>query len=283
VGIAGYGKLGQFIADKILNDEVVSQRLELVWVWNRSAEVFSTEAGSMLPEGVVLPNLDDFASRDADLIVEVAHPNISRDYGERFLEKANYLMGSPTAMADESINATVRSAAAIANGHGVYVPAGALWGGDDIQRMASTGSLRSLLVRMKKHPSSMKLQGALGEKLAAEYKEGSGEYIVYSGPLRALCPLAPNNVNTMACAAIAGHTLGFDGLQAELVADDALEAHVIDIEARGPIRPDGSSLSVITQRVNPAAPGAVTGSATYVSFVGSIMQANGRGDGVHLC
>ena len=40
------------------------------------------------------------------------------------------------------------------------------------------------------------------------------------GPLRALCPIAPNNVNTMACAAIAGHTLGFDGLQAVLVADD---------------------------------------------------------------
>jgi len=53
-----------------------------------------------------------------------------------------------------------------------------------------------------------------------------GEYIVYSGPLRALCPLAPNNVNTMACAAIAGHTVGFDGLQAELIADDSLQAHV---------------------------------------------------------
>jgi hypothetical protein len=25
-----------------------------------------------------------------------------------------------------------------------------------------------------------------------------------------LCPLAPNNVNTMACAALAAHNLGFD-------------------------------------------------------------------------
>ena len=77
--------------------------------------------------------------------------------------------------------------------------------------------------------------------------------------------------------------MGFDGLHAELVADETLQAHVIDIEAHGPLRPDGTSLSVVTQRINPAAPGAVTGSATYLSFLGSMMRASRRGDGVHLC
>ena len=38
----------------------------------------------------------------------------------------------------------------------------------------------------------------------------TGETVIYSGSVRELCPLAPNNVNTMAAAAIAGHTLGFD-------------------------------------------------------------------------
>jgi hypothetical protein len=37
-----------------------------------------------------------------------------------------------------------------------------------------------------------------------------GETVLFSGSVRELCPLAPNNVNTMAAAAIAGHTLGFD-------------------------------------------------------------------------
>ncbi len=40
-----------------------------------------------------------------------------------------------------------------------------------------------------------------------------------SGSVRGLCPLAPNNVNTMACAAIAAHNLGFDGVVGCLVAD----------------------------------------------------------------
>lgn len=41
----------------------------------------------------------------------------------------------------------------------------------------------------------------------------------FSGPVRALCSLAPNNVNTMAGASIAAHNLGFDGVTARLVAD----------------------------------------------------------------
>ena len=33
---------------------------------------------------------------------------------------------------------------------------------------------------------------------------------LYRGPVRELCPLAPNNVNTMAAAAVAAANLGFD-------------------------------------------------------------------------
>ena len=43
--------------------------------------------------------------------------------------------------------------------------------------------------------------------------------IFVSGPVRALCPLAPNNVNTMAAAAIIAKNLGFDGVQGRLIAD----------------------------------------------------------------
>ena len=51
-----------------------------------------------------------------------------------------------------------------------------------------------------------RFQGSLGSQASA-------------GPVRGLCPLAPNNVNTMAGGAIAAHTLGFDGVIARLVAD----------------------------------------------------------------
>jgi aspartate dehydrogenase len=105
------------------------------------------------------------------------------------------------------------------------------------------------------------------------------------GPVRALCPLAPNNVNTMACASLAAHNLGFDKVKAKLVADSRLQSHVIEIEVEGPRfsnEPD-DVFRVKTVRDNPAKPGAVTGNATYASFLISLLRAHDRGPGFHLC
>lgn len=71
---------------------------------------------------------------------------------------------------------------------------------------------------MTKAPQSFRLEGRLRERLAAAVAEGTRS-VLYEGPLRPLCPLAPNNVNTMAAAAVAAPRLGFDGVRACLVAD----------------------------------------------------------------
>merc|ERR1711879_347052 len=111
-----------------------------------------------------------------------------------------------------------------------------------------------------------------------------GEVVLYEGSVRNLCPLAPNNVNTMAAAALAGFNLGFDGVQAKLICDFSLTAHVITIEACGAPNSIGESFKTSTERYNPAAVGAVTGSATYDSFLSSILLASSREAGsIHLC
>lgn len=208
-----------------------------------------------------------------------------RDYGLAFLAVADVYMGSPTGFAHLPTEIALRAAAA-AGPHGLYVPAGALWGASDIARMADRGTLRALKVTMKKHPLSLKLEGQLGERVAQLIADNvQGVTVLFSGPVRTLCPLAPNNVNTMAAAAIAGHSLGFDGTQAELVSDPSLDAHVITVDVTGPTASDGSGavFRVVTERINPAPPGAVTGAATFVSFYSSLFAAGGRGAGVHLC
>lgn len=45
----------------------------------------------------------------------------------------------------------------------------------------------------------------------------------------------------------------------------------------------GKRFNVKTIRKNPADPGAVTGTATYASFLSSMKRAGGQGSGVHLC
>jgi predicted dinucleotide-utilizing enzyme len=223
----------------------------------------------------------------ADVVIEVCHPDVSAAHGSAVLRAgADFVCGSPTALADASLLAALLAASA-GGGGGLYVPAGALWGARDIARLSARGALAALTVTMKKHPASLKLGGALGAALAAWVASGppAGELVLYEGPVRALCPLAPNNVNTMAAAALAAHdTLGFDGVTARLVADASLDAHVITVDVVGPApAAGGAPFRALTERVNPAPPGAVTGAATFAAVWGSLLEAGGRGPGLHMC
>ena len=125
------------------------------------------------------------------------------------------MLGSPTALADEDLENTLYKAANEFN-HGLYVPSGALWGGEDIRKMAERGTLKGVTVTMRKHPTSFKLNGDIADKNA---EVTDTEVVLYEGPVRPLCSLAPNNVNTMAAAAIAASNLGLDKTIGKLVSD----------------------------------------------------------------
>ncbi|CDQ96553.1 unnamed protein product, partial [Oncorhynchus mykiss] len=77
----------------------------------------------------------------ADVIVEVCHPKIVKDFGVQFLSKAHFLVGSPSALSDPQLNQELRQAAEH-HGRTLYIPSGALWGGQDILRLNDSGSLK---------------------------------------------------------------------------------------------------------------------------------------------
>jgi predicted dinucleotide-utilizing enzyme len=225
--------------------------------------------------------LKEFASKNPDVIVEVAHPSITVDYGTLFMESADYFCGSPTIFANKEIERGMRQAAS--GPHALYLPAGALWGSNDIQKMADRGTLKGLTITMKKAPHHMKVLGSVKEAVDRVLASNEpGEHVVYEGPVRGLCPLAPNNVNTMACAAMAaGPEVGFDGTRARLIVDKDLSAHVVIVQIQGP-----GGFTLESTRYNPAKTGAVTGNATYASFLSSMLKATthsrtGTG-GVHI-
>eukprot|EP01065_Artemidia_motanka_P029810 TRINITY_DN3587_c0_g1_i1.p1 TRINITY_DN3587_c0_g1~~TRINITY_DN3587_c0_g1_i1.p1 ORF type:complete len:292 (+),score=65.87 TRINITY_DN3587_c0_g1_i1:70-945(+) len=285
IGIVGYGELGRFLTRAVLEREA-DGRAELAFVWNRSRE--RIDADGVVPSDRVLSDLGSFGSRRADLIVEVAHPSITREYGARFLENSDYMPGSPTAFADPQLEELVRSAARGETRHSLYIPSGAMWGAQDIQRMARAGALAGLKVQMSFHPMALKLVGDLGDRVADLLAKGESAepdgVVLYDGPVRGVCSLAPNNVNTMACAAMAASpALGFDSVQGRLVAHWD-HAHEVSVEVEGPVRADcgGDRFRVATLRHNPAKPGAVTGTATYLSFVSSMFDAGGRRPGLHF-
>ena len=69
---------------------------------------------------------------------------------------------------------------------------------------------------MKKHPSCLKLNGEIAKLNSTVRNEA---VVLYEGPVRPLCSMAPNNVNTMAAAGIAASNLGLDKVIGKLISD----------------------------------------------------------------
>lgn len=267
VGIVGFGRVGQYLVQKITKE---SKDLELAFVWNLDPDA--------IDEGLPrLERLEAIETTDVDLIVEVAHPDISKKYGVRFLAHADYMAGSPTAFADADLERAMRTAAAEPTGHGLYIPKGALPGLHDVLDMVGNKRLAAADITMRKAPDSIHYLGPLDTPLDAITETT----ILYEGPLRELCAYAPNNVNTMAILAMSSE-LGFDQVQARLVAEPGLEYHITEVNLWGPEPQEGGRYCLELKRINPAAKGAVTGNATYQSFWNSVCRAHGGGDGVHF-
>jgi hypothetical protein len=78
------------------------------------------------------------------------------------------------------------------------------------------------------------------------------------------------------------HCARFDGTIGRLVADSRLETHEVEVLALGPLKPNGLRFRCGVQRSSPAPVGAVTSTATYASFLNSLLNSSGRGCGVHF-
>ncbi|XP_074227145.1 aspartate dehydrogenase domain-containing protein isoform X1 [Camelus bactrianus] len=151
--------------------------------------------------------------RHPDLVVEVAHPKIIQESGAEILRYADLLVGSPSALADQTTEQQLLEASHRWS-HAVFVARGALWGTEDITRLDEAGGLQSLRVTMATHPDGFRLEGPLATAHSTRPRT-----VLYEGPVRGLCPFAPRNSNTMAAAALAAPSLGFDRVIGVLVAD----------------------------------------------------------------
>ncbi|EER01284.1 hypothetical protein Pmar_PMAR007167, partial [Perkinsus marinus ATCC 50983] len=71
-------------------DTVILEKLELAFVWNRSSDkVEAAVRDGRLSAECALANLGDFAERKADLIAEVCHPDVAKEWCCTFLSSAD--------------------------------------------------------------------------------------------------------------------------------------------------------------------------------------------------
>lgn len=259
IGIIGYGYIGAYVYEQLTSRPELG--LEVAFVYNRSRE--KTAA---LPPGIVLEKLEDFASRGADLVVELAHPRITQEHGATFLQQTDYMPLSLTALADAELEQQLLETAR-RHGTCLYIPHGAVVGMDALEEGRQIWE--EVRMVMKKPPRT--LDFSVSPQFKAE--EIHAETVLYEGPTRGICPLFPRNVNSHAAVALAG--IGFDRTQSVLVADPRLEVSVIEIEMRG------QGVEVKVQRANPMK--GVSGVFTLVSSLASICRAKGPRSGLQLC
>lgn len=251
VGLIGFGHIGRQVFDRI--GGTAGSPFEVAFVHNRSADAL---AG--VPPALRLHDPAEIPRFGADLVVEMAHPRYTEQWGERVLETADYLPLSVTALADDALRERL-VARARASGTVLAVPHGALMGLDSLCEWRH--AWQDVCITFRKNPRNIDFTDA-GVDPAALHAQTT----LYDGPVRGIARLYPRNINTMITCALA--TVGLDRCRARLVAEPGLDVAVAEVQARG------SDGSLLTMRKEQPAVG-VSGTEMFESLWASMVRVAG--------
>lgn len=257
IGLIGYGTIGKAVHQRI--DADPENGMEIAFVHDADAERLKD-----LDSDLVLSDLAEFESRNVQLVVEMAHPDVSRRWAPVILEKTNYMFISTTALADKALEQSLQT---ITRKHGTraYLPHG---GGVGVDALLETrDDWEEVHVTMKKPPDNVDCAAA-----GIDADSITEETVLYDGPARDICPKFPRNVNTIATIAYA--SLGFDRTRATLIVDPAWNKAIVAVNARAP----GVDLHVERSETISG----VTGASTPASIYNSIQMIGSSGPGIHV-
>ncbi len=258
IGLIGYGQIGAAVHRMI--EENPATGMEVVFVHDQMV----SESIENLPDDLFLEDLANFEERTPDLVVEMAHPAVTHQWGTAILEKTNYMFISVTALADADLEKAIEETA-LRCGTRAFVPHGGVVGMDAL--LENREVWEEVHVIMKKNPRNVDCANA-----GVNPDDIKEEKVLYDGPTRGICPIFPRNVNTHASIAYAG--IGFDRTHSLLVVNPEWNTAVVEIEARGA----GIELRVARSEGITG----VTGASTPASIYNTVQMIGSTGPGIHL-
>lgn len=225
IGIIGYGSIGAWIADAIIQRNT---RFALAALCVRERQLDAAQANC--PAGTIIStDIDDLLEAGLDVVVEAAGQAAVAEMGCRVLEKGCDLQILSTgALADEVLREQFRALARSRNAQ-INIPAGALAGFRGLMTLRQCG-LTSV------HYVSTKPSRAWAGTPAArnlDLDRISRAEIVYEGNAAGAARQFPANANLAAAVALAG--VGFEQTRVTLVADPTTELNTGRVEAVSPI------------------------------------------------
>ena len=258
IGLIGYGQIGRAVHQMI--DANPQTGMQVAFVHDTFKDALKD-----VPGDLALADLNQFEDKSPDLVVEMAHPDVTRQWGKTILEKTNYMFISVTALADLQLEKDIEETTQRC-GTRAFVPHGGVVGMDAL--LENRDVWESVDVIMKKSPHNVDCAAA-----GLNPDEIKDQTTLYDGPTRGICPLFPRNVNSHAAVALAG--IGFERTRSVLVADPELDDSIIELRARG----GGVELDI--RRANPMQ--GVSGVFTLMSTLASIGRAGKGRPGLQVC
>jgi aspartate dehydrogenase len=252
VGLIGFGLIGQYLYRKINTEPWV----DLCFIYDADPRVAAS-----VPANLLAQNIMEMKACEADLVIEVAHPDAVRKFGLQLLESGSDLViFSLTSLSDSNFRKKINDCVAKLR-RKIYIPHGAILGLDGIHDGKKV--IEKVKIRTIKHPS----------KLGVDNLEVSKPTVLYSGSTKGACKTFPRNVNVHAAVALAG--IGFEKTVSEIIADPETRtmAHEIDVSGNG-LR--------WRIRIQSDAVGNVTGAYTPESAFRTVERILNRGAGFHL-
>lgn len=224
VGLIGYGTIGEYVAEKLVDGTTLpGARLAAVLV-RQKREKAPVLGGS---NAVFTHSPDAFFDAEWDVAVEAAGQGVVRDHGLRCLGlRRDFLLTSVGALCDDALHQSLHAAAA-ASGSRLMLAAGAM-PAMDWMSSAALEALEEVLITQTKRPEGWK--GTPAEDIV-DLSSLSSATTVFRGSAREAATLFPKNANIAAALALA--TTGLDETQVHLVADPSAAGPRVNVYLRG--------------------------------------------------
>lgn len=243
VKIIGCGALGTYVAEQIIAGS--AGEYELVSVFDK----FNVEKGKELAEKcncAFHDNFEAFLAQHADLIIELASAGAVKEYLPECVRVADIIVLSVGGLLDPEF--LIRSKEiAKANGHKIYVAAGAI-GGLDLVRTVSLCDDFSLTLKTTKPPKSLRgIDYLINKNINVDKIAAKTE--LYSGPALDAVTKFPKNINVSASLALAAGDL--EKCKVKIVCDPEAQRNKHEIFLDGAFGKAHLAIEALPSKNNP--------------------------------